>query len=58
MHREGLQVAELRVWASWPSWKATGIKEATASLVETVTHLLDDVRGGGEFMMARVRKPA
>jgi SAM-dependent methyltransferase len=57
MHREGLELAEFRVWASWPRWKVTGIKEVTASLVETATHLVDQVRGGGEFMMARATKP-
>lgn len=57
MHREGLELTEFQARASGPRWRASGIKEAIAILLETATHLLDQLRGGGDFMMARARKP-
>lgn len=58
VQRGGLELAEFHVGASSPAWCGSGIKEAAASLLEGVTHLVDRVRGGGDFMMARARKPA
>lgn len=56
MRREGLEVTDFQVRGTGPSWDGLGIKEVTASILEAVMHLLDQVRGGGDFMMARAVK--